>query len=130
MHLVPRESAPGVKTDGRVVILEMVPNPDRVTPAVPARFSLTMLGGTPAGDAYTLDELGISSRKPALPTFHRIRCRRRKRSSSRARLRKQHVRRAGRGTERTNRRIVTRTASGPRHVAGMTRWHRRSLARR
>ena len=24
---------------------------------VPARFSLTMLGGTPAGDAYTLDEL-------------------------------------------------------------------------
>jgi cyclopropane fatty-acyl-phospholipid synthase-like methyltransferase len=44
-------------TGGRVVILEMVPNPDRVTPAVPARFSLTMLGGTPAGDAYTLDEL-------------------------------------------------------------------------
>jgi 2-polyprenyl-3-methyl-5-hydroxy-6-metoxy-1,4-benzoquinol methylase len=46
-----------LKTGGRVVILEMVPNPDRVTPAVPARFSLTMLGGTPAGDAYTLDEL-------------------------------------------------------------------------
>jgi hypothetical protein len=35
----------------------MVPNADRVTPAVPARFSLTMLGGTPAGDAYTFDEL-------------------------------------------------------------------------
>jgi len=46
-----------LKTGGRVVILEMVPNADRVTPAVPARFSLTMLGGTPAGDAYTLDEL-------------------------------------------------------------------------
>lgn len=46
-----------LKTGGRVVILEMVPNPDRITPAVPARFSLTMLGGTPAGDAYTLDEL-------------------------------------------------------------------------
>ena len=46
-----------LKTGGRVVILEMVPNPDRVTPVVPARFSLTMLGGTPAGDAYTLDEL-------------------------------------------------------------------------
>jgi hypothetical protein len=42
---------------GRVVVLEMVPNPDRVTPPVPARFSLTMLGGTPAGDAYTFDEL-------------------------------------------------------------------------
>ena len=46
-----------MKTGGRVVILEMVPNPDRVTPVVAARFSLTMLGGTPAGDAYTLDEL-------------------------------------------------------------------------
>jgi SAM-dependent methyltransferase len=46
-----------LKTGGRVVILEMVPNPDRVTPVLPARFSLTMLGGTPAGDAYTLDEL-------------------------------------------------------------------------
>jgi hypothetical protein len=46
-----------LKAGGRVVVLEMVPNADRVTPAVPARFSLTMLGGTPAGDAYTLDEL-------------------------------------------------------------------------
>jgi ubiquinone/menaquinone biosynthesis C-methylase UbiE len=46
-----------LKTGGRVVILEMVPNADRITPVVPARFSLTMLGGTPAGDAYTLDEL-------------------------------------------------------------------------
>ena len=46
-----------LKTGGRVVILEMVPNPDRVTPVVAARFSLTMLGGTPAGDAYTFDEL-------------------------------------------------------------------------
>jgi SAM-dependent methyltransferase len=46
-----------MKPGGRVVILEMVPNPDRVTPVVAARFSLTMLGGTPAGDAYTLDEL-------------------------------------------------------------------------
>ena len=42
---------------GRVVILEMVPNPDRVSPPVPARFALTMLAGTPAGDAYTLDEI-------------------------------------------------------------------------
>jgi 2-polyprenyl-3-methyl-5-hydroxy-6-metoxy-1,4-benzoquinol methylase len=41
---------------GRVVILEMVPNPDRVSPPVPARFALTMLAGTLAGDAYTFDE--------------------------------------------------------------------------
>jgi predicted nicotinamide N-methyase len=42
---------------GRVVVLEFVPNPDRVSPPVPARFSLTMLAGTPGGDAYTLAEL-------------------------------------------------------------------------
>jgi ubiquinone/menaquinone biosynthesis C-methylase UbiE len=45
-----------LKPGGRVVILEMVPNADRVTPPVPARFALTMLAGTLAGDAYTLDE--------------------------------------------------------------------------
>jgi 2-polyprenyl-3-methyl-5-hydroxy-6-metoxy-1,4-benzoquinol methylase len=39
---------------GRVAIVEFVPNDDRVTPAVPARFSLTMLAGTRTGDAYTL----------------------------------------------------------------------------
>ena len=42
---------------GRVVVLEFVPNPDRVSPPVPARFSLTMLAGTPSGDAYTFVEL-------------------------------------------------------------------------
>ena len=45
--------APG----GRVVVLEFVPNPDRVSPPVPARFGLTMLAETPGGDAYTFDEL-------------------------------------------------------------------------
>ncbi|MEO8682083.1 MAG: class I SAM-dependent methyltransferase [Vicinamibacterales bacterium] len=45
--------APG----GRVVVLEFVPNPDRVSPPVPARFSLSMLAGTPAGDAYTFADL-------------------------------------------------------------------------
>lgn len=42
---------------GRVVLVEFVPNPDRVTPPSAARFSLTMLAGTPSGDAYTLAEL-------------------------------------------------------------------------
>jgi ubiquinone/menaquinone biosynthesis C-methylase UbiE len=49
--------------NGRVVILEMVPNPDRVSPPIPAGFSLTMLAGTPAGDAYTLDELNDQLRQ-------------------------------------------------------------------
>lgn len=42
---------------GRAAILEFVPNPDRVTPPTAAAFSLIMLAGTPAGDAYTLDEI-------------------------------------------------------------------------
>jgi ubiquinone/menaquinone biosynthesis C-methylase UbiE len=42
---------------GRVAVLEFVPNPDRVSPPVPARFSLSMLAGTPSGDAYTFAEL-------------------------------------------------------------------------
>jgi ubiquinone/menaquinone biosynthesis C-methylase UbiE len=46
-----------LKPGGRVVILEFVPNPDRVSPPFPAGFSLTMLAGTPRGDAYTFAEL-------------------------------------------------------------------------
>lgn len=47
---------------GRAVTLEFVPNPDRVSPPQAAAFSLTMLGGTPGGDAYTFAELEIMSR--------------------------------------------------------------------
>jgi ubiquinone/menaquinone biosynthesis C-methylase UbiE len=46
-----------LKSGGRVAVLEFVPNPDRVSPPIPAAFSLTMLAGTPSGDAYTLSEL-------------------------------------------------------------------------
>ena len=46
-----------LRPGGRVAIVEFVPNPDRVTPPGPAAFSLTMLGTTPAGDAYTFTEL-------------------------------------------------------------------------
>ncbi len=42
---------------GRLVVLEFVPNADRVSPPFPARFSLTMLAETPGGDAYTFTEL-------------------------------------------------------------------------
>ena len=42
---------------GRAAILEFVPNVDRVSPAVPAGFSMTMLGSTPGGEAYTYPEL-------------------------------------------------------------------------
>ncbi len=46
-----------LKPGGRVAVLEFVPNPDRVSPPQAAAFSLTMLAGTPSGDAYTLAEL-------------------------------------------------------------------------
>ena len=46
-----------LKPGGRVAVLEFVSNPDRVSPPIPARFSLTMLAGTPSGDAYTFAEL-------------------------------------------------------------------------
>jgi predicted O-methyltransferase YrrM len=42
---------------GQLVILEFVPNPDRISPPVAALFSVTMLGNTQKGDAYTFAEL-------------------------------------------------------------------------
>ena len=70
-----------LKSGGRAVILEFVPNEDRVSPPVPAQFSLTMLAGTPGGDAYTFAELqrmlrstGYSSveNHPLPPTFFNV----------------------------------------------------------
>jgi 2-polyprenyl-3-methyl-5-hydroxy-6-metoxy-1,4-benzoquinol methylase len=46
-----------LKPGGRVATLEFVPNPDRVSPPMPAAFALTMLASTPSGDAYTEAEL-------------------------------------------------------------------------
>jgi SAM-dependent methyltransferase len=52
-----RKVAASLKPGGKAVILEFVPNDDRVTPPMAAGFALTMLAGTPAGDAYTLRDL-------------------------------------------------------------------------
>jgi len=52
-----RKAHAALKPGGRVAILEFVPNDDRVSPPVAAAFSLVMLANTPAGDAYTLNEL-------------------------------------------------------------------------
>jgi 2-polyprenyl-3-methyl-5-hydroxy-6-metoxy-1,4-benzoquinol methylase len=46
-----------LKTGGRAMTLEFVPNPDRISPPVHATFSMMMLGHTRAGDAYTFAEL-------------------------------------------------------------------------
>ena len=53
---------------GQVLILEFVPNDDRVSPPVPAMFGLTMLGSTPKGDAYTLAEYAVMCRNAGLET--------------------------------------------------------------
>ncbi len=53
---------------GQVLILEFVPNDDRVSPPVPAMFGLTMLGNTPKGDAYTLAEYAAMCRNAGLET--------------------------------------------------------------
>jgi len=42
--------APG----GRMLVLEFIPNEDRVTPPIPAMFAVGMLSNTPDGDAYTM----------------------------------------------------------------------------
>ena len=42
---------------GRAVSVEFVPNEDRVSPALPAAFSLVMLCCTPTGDTHTFAEL-------------------------------------------------------------------------
>jgi 2-polyprenyl-3-methyl-5-hydroxy-6-metoxy-1,4-benzoquinol methylase len=70
-----------LKPGGRAAILEFVPNEDRVSPPIPARFSLTMLAGTPAGDAYTFAEhqrmlgnagYGSVALHPLPPTFFNV----------------------------------------------------------
>jgi ubiquinone/menaquinone biosynthesis C-methylase UbiE len=45
-----------LKPGGRAVTYEFVPNEDRVSPPVPAGFSMIMLATTPHGDAYTFSE--------------------------------------------------------------------------
>lgn len=51
-----RRAHAALRPGGKVVIVEFVPNEDRVTPPPSASFSLVMLGSTPEGDAYTFAE--------------------------------------------------------------------------
>ena len=46
-----------LRPGGRAATLDFVPNEDRVSPPMPAGFSMIMLTTTVAGDAYTLSEL-------------------------------------------------------------------------
>jgi ubiquinone/menaquinone biosynthesis C-methylase UbiE len=51
-----RKVAAALTNNGRIAVLEFVPNDDHVSPPLAAGFSLTMLGGTPGGEAYTFAE--------------------------------------------------------------------------
>jgi ubiquinone/menaquinone biosynthesis C-methylase UbiE len=51
-----RRMQAALRRGGRAITLEFVPNEDRVSPPTAAAFSLIMLTGTDAGDAYTLSE--------------------------------------------------------------------------
>jgi SAM-dependent methyltransferase len=65
LHHFDRETCVGLlkkvhgalKPGGRAATLEFVPNEDRVSPPMPASFSMVMLASTASGDAYTLSEL-------------------------------------------------------------------------
>lgn len=56
-----------LKPAGKAVTLEFVPNEDRVTPPTAASFSLQMLIGTDAGDAYTFSEYEEMFHKAGFP---------------------------------------------------------------
>jgi len=45
-----------LKPGGKAITLEFVPNEDRISPPTSAAFSLVMLAGTDAGDAYTFSQ--------------------------------------------------------------------------
>jgi len=45
-----------LRSGGRVMAVDFVPNADRVSPPFPAMFPFVMLGSTPHGDAYTARE--------------------------------------------------------------------------
>ncbi|HEY6128901.1 MAG TPA: class I SAM-dependent methyltransferase [Candidatus Acidoferrum sp.] len=63
-----------LKPGGRAITLEFVPNEDRVSPPTAAAFSLIMLTGTEAGDAYTFSEYETMFRNAgfAKNTLHQI----------------------------------------------------------
>lgn len=56
----------------QLVILEFVPNEDRVAPAGAAIFSATMLSTTPEGDAYTFRELSDMCGKAGFEGFRLV----------------------------------------------------------
>jgi ubiquinone/menaquinone biosynthesis C-methylase UbiE len=58
-----RKAHAALKPKGRAVTVEFIPNEDRVSPPIPASFSMLMLGNTRGGDAYPYSEYDQMFRK-------------------------------------------------------------------
>jgi SAM-dependent methyltransferase len=69
-----RRTYQALKPGGKALTLEFVPNEDRVSPPTEAAFSLIMLVGTDAGEAYTFSEYQTLFAKAGFveTTIHRI----------------------------------------------------------
>lgn len=75
-----RKIRSSLEPGGKVYTLEFVPNPDLVSPPIPAMFSMIMLSGTAAGDSYTFTSSAPSSatRASTPPSASTCRSRRRR----------------------------------------------------
>lgn len=67
-----RRVAASLSEGGRAVVVEFVPNADRVTPPGVAQFGMTMLTTTRHGDAYTFDELEGMLRRAGFASLERL----------------------------------------------------------
>lgn len=67
-----KRAAGALKPGGQVVVVDFVPNPDRVSPPGIADFSLVMLATTPEGRAYTFPEYDSMMREAGFknPKLH------------------------------------------------------------
>jgi cyclopropane fatty-acyl-phospholipid synthase-like methyltransferase len=52
-----------LRSEGRAIMLEFIPNEDRITPPEAAMFSMGLLVSTPAGDVYPCSDLNRMFRK-------------------------------------------------------------------
>lgn len=75
--LLLKKTKDSLADNGRALAVDFVPNEDRISPSLPARFAFWMLASTPNGDAYTARELDEMARtagfaaattRPLLPT--------------------------------------------------------------
>ncbi len=63
-----RKAKASLAVGGSAMIVDFVPNDDRISPAMPAMFAFWMLASTPSGDAYTASELTEMARNAGFKT--------------------------------------------------------------